>query len=240
VSAVRGGATGCDIASHALRGRTHRGAHAWIIAHVVMDHDFIAIKMTATEAKARILALLDQVASGEEVEITKRGRVVARLVPARGPQALRGALQGVAASAVTTRSCSRPASPGRRSDDAAPRHARRSLVVRRAGAPERGGERGHRVRGGVGRRGDHLVRAGVARRERPRRDHDPASVVAGPVGRAPRDRADRSRDRGGGRRPQGRIPGRPGGSPYLRDRDRAGPTTRDEGPAAPRVPQPVW
>jgi len=58
------------------------------------------IKVTATEAKARILALLDEVTSGEEVEITKRGRVVARLVPARGPHALRGALQGVAASAA--------------------------------------------------------------------------------------------------------------------------------------------
>ena len=60
----------------------------------------MTIKVTATEAKARILALLDQVTSGEEVEITKRGRVVARLVPARGPHALRGALQGVAASAA--------------------------------------------------------------------------------------------------------------------------------------------
>ena len=67
---------------------------------MVMEEDHMAIKVTATEAKARILALLDQVASGEEVEITKRGRVVARLVPARGPHALRGALQGVAASAT--------------------------------------------------------------------------------------------------------------------------------------------
>ena len=61
----------------------------------------MAIKVTATEAKARILALLDEVTSGEEIEITKRGRVVARLVPARGPHALRGALQGVAASAAS-------------------------------------------------------------------------------------------------------------------------------------------
>ena len=60
----------------------------------------MAIKVTATEAKARILALLDEVTSGEEIEITKRGRVVARLVPARGPHSLRGALQGVAASAA--------------------------------------------------------------------------------------------------------------------------------------------
>lgn len=56
--------------------------------------------MTATEAKAKILALLDEVAAGDEVEITKHGRVVARLVPARGPHALEGALVGVAVSAA--------------------------------------------------------------------------------------------------------------------------------------------
>jgi prevent-host-death family protein len=55
--------------------------------------------MTATEVKAKILALLDEVADGEEVEITKHGRVVARLVPAGGPHALRGRLAGVASSA---------------------------------------------------------------------------------------------------------------------------------------------
>lgn len=56
--------------------------------------------VSATEAKARILALLDEVAAGDEVEITKHGRVVARLVPARGPHALEGALAGVAVSAA--------------------------------------------------------------------------------------------------------------------------------------------
>jgi prevent-host-death family protein len=60
----------------------------------------VAIKLTATEAKARILALLDQVAAGEEVEITKHGRTVARLVPARGAAAIRGSLAGVAMTAV--------------------------------------------------------------------------------------------------------------------------------------------
>ena len=53
-------------------------------------------KMTATEAKARLLALLDEVAGGDDVEITKHGRVVARLVPARGPVALEGMFAGVA------------------------------------------------------------------------------------------------------------------------------------------------
>lgn len=55
-------------------------------------------RMTATEAKAKILALLDEVAAGEEIEITKHGRTVARLVPARGPTSLGGLLAGVTAS----------------------------------------------------------------------------------------------------------------------------------------------
>jgi prevent-host-death family protein len=56
--------------------------------------------MTASEAKAKILSLLDEVAAGEEIEITKHGRVVARLVPASGPSALRGSLRGRARSAA--------------------------------------------------------------------------------------------------------------------------------------------
>jgi prevent-host-death family protein len=52
--------------------------------------------MTATEIKARILAVLDEVAAGEEVEITKHGRPVARLVPAKGSHALRGCVAGMA------------------------------------------------------------------------------------------------------------------------------------------------
>ena len=57
-------------------------------------------RMTATEVKAKILALLDEVAAGEEVEITKHGRVVSRLVPAGGSHALKGRLSGVAMSAA--------------------------------------------------------------------------------------------------------------------------------------------
>jgi prevent-host-death family protein len=56
--------------------------------------------MTATEAKAKFLALLDEAAAGEEVEITKHGRVVARLVPATGPKSLKGGVAGVAMTAV--------------------------------------------------------------------------------------------------------------------------------------------
>ncbi len=56
-------------------------------------------KLTATEAKAKILALLDEVAAGDEIEITKYGRTVARLVPAGGSRALEGSLTGIAMTA---------------------------------------------------------------------------------------------------------------------------------------------
>ena len=59
----------------------------------------MAIQMTATEVKARILALLDEVGRGETIEITKHGRTIARLVPAQGAKLLRGRLAGVASTA---------------------------------------------------------------------------------------------------------------------------------------------
>ena len=47
--------------------------------------------VTAAEFKAKCLALMDQVAaSGEGIVITKRGKPVARLVPAREPGTLVG------------------------------------------------------------------------------------------------------------------------------------------------------
>jgi prevent-host-death family protein len=56
--------------------------------------------MTASEIKAKLLAVLEEVADGAEVEITKHGRVIARLVPA-GPRPARpGVLTGVARSVV--------------------------------------------------------------------------------------------------------------------------------------------
>jgi len=61
----------------------------------------VTLKVTATEAKAKILSLLDDVAAGEEVEITRRGRTVARLVPATGPHALKGRLVGAATTAAS-------------------------------------------------------------------------------------------------------------------------------------------
>jgi len=57
-------------------------------------------QMTATAVKAKILALLDEVAKGDEIEITRHGRTVARLVPARGPHALKGLFADVTMSAA--------------------------------------------------------------------------------------------------------------------------------------------
>jgi prevent-host-death family protein len=53
-------------------------------------------QVTATEAKAKLLAILDEVERGAEIEITRRGKPVARLRPARGPQALKGLFAGIA------------------------------------------------------------------------------------------------------------------------------------------------
>ncbi|HXW31964.1 MAG TPA: type II toxin-antitoxin system prevent-host-death family antitoxin [Acidimicrobiales bacterium] len=56
-------------------------------------------QLTATEAKATLLALLDEVAAGDEIEITKHGHTVAKLVPANGPRAPKGTLKGMARTA---------------------------------------------------------------------------------------------------------------------------------------------
>jgi len=55
-------------------------------------------KMSATELKATLLAVLDDVADGDEVEVTKHGRPVARIVPIRNPSGLRGRFAGVSRS----------------------------------------------------------------------------------------------------------------------------------------------
>ena len=51
-------------------------------------------QISASRFKARCLALLDEVAAtGEQIEITKRGRPVARLVPAEEPPSLVGSVE---------------------------------------------------------------------------------------------------------------------------------------------------
>ena len=71
-------------------------SHSGRLMTFINDH--MAKRMTATELKARILSVLDDVASGEEVEVTKHGRTVAKIVPAKGAHALRGKMRGIAAS----------------------------------------------------------------------------------------------------------------------------------------------
>lgn len=61
----------------------------------------MAKSMTATAAKAGFLRLLDEAAAGEEIEITRHGRPVARLVPPTGPRHLKGLFQGRARTAVS-------------------------------------------------------------------------------------------------------------------------------------------
>jgi prevent-host-death family protein len=57
-------------------------------------------QMTATDVKAKLLSLLDDVEKGEVIEITRHGLTVARLAPARGPHALKGRLAGIAMTAA--------------------------------------------------------------------------------------------------------------------------------------------
>jgi prevent-host-death family protein len=51
-------------------------------------------RVSASAFKARCLAILDEVAeTGEEVEITKRGRPVARVVAVEQPRSLAGSVE---------------------------------------------------------------------------------------------------------------------------------------------------
>jgi prevent-host-death family protein len=60
----------------------------------------MAKQVTATMVKANILRLLDEAAAGEEIEITRHGRPVARLVPPAGARSLKGSFSGQAVTAV--------------------------------------------------------------------------------------------------------------------------------------------
>ncbi len=48
--------------------------------------------ISATQFKARCLALLDEAAAGEEIVVTKHGRPVARVLAADAPSDLRGSV----------------------------------------------------------------------------------------------------------------------------------------------------
>jgi prevent-host-death family protein len=56
----------------------------------------MARKLTATEVKAKILAVLHEVEDGEEFEITRHGRTIARLTPARSSRVPWGKHVGIA------------------------------------------------------------------------------------------------------------------------------------------------
>jgi len=58
-------------------------------------------RMTATEIKTKLAAVLDAVANGEEIEITRRGHLVARLEPVKRPLALKNRFAGVVVSAAS-------------------------------------------------------------------------------------------------------------------------------------------
>lgn len=60
----------------------------------------MAKQVTATAAKAGFLRLLDEAAAGEEIDITRHGRPVARLVPPSGARSLKGSFEGRAVTAV--------------------------------------------------------------------------------------------------------------------------------------------
>ena len=60
----------------------------------------MAKTVTATAAKANFLRLLDEAVAGEEIEITRHGRPVARLVPPAGPRSMEGMFQGLARTAI--------------------------------------------------------------------------------------------------------------------------------------------
>jgi prevent-host-death family protein len=67
--------------------------------------------VSVSTAKARLLALIDAVEQGEEFELTRHGRTVARLVPARGARTLRGVLVGPAISAASDEDLFRTGEP---------------------------------------------------------------------------------------------------------------------------------
>ncbi len=62
-------------------------------------HDHMTRIVTVTDAKAHLLALIDEVVDGEEIELIRHGRPVARLVPTTGSNRMRGALTGIAIAA---------------------------------------------------------------------------------------------------------------------------------------------
>jgi prevent-host-death family protein len=55
-------------------------------------------KVTATTLKTHVLSLLDDVERGEEIEVTRHGRIIARIVPVRDFLGLKDMFAGVVKS----------------------------------------------------------------------------------------------------------------------------------------------
>ena len=51
-------------------------------------------KMTITEAKAKLPSVVDEVEQGEEIEITRHGRTVAKIIPVKSHHDLKGLFAG--------------------------------------------------------------------------------------------------------------------------------------------------
>src|SRR5579875_3466579 len=163
----------------------------------------MARKVTATEARAQLLTLLDEVSDGGEIEITRHGRSVARLVPTTAsPTALRGRWSG-------TSCCSPPASGGRPPDRCIARHPCLLLVECRAAPLERPRRRHGGGGGRAGGGGDLLVRAGVADQARTDSDRGSRSLVAARARAGREDRRDHPRDRRHGASLPRSFPGDP-------------------------------
>jgi len=73
-------------------------AQNFISAKNIEQLDVMAMReIPASEAKIKFVSLLDDVVRGETIAISRRGRLVARLAPARDPTRAASALAAIAA-----------------------------------------------------------------------------------------------------------------------------------------------
>ena len=75
------------------------------------EDEHMSKRVTATEAKAKLLSLLDEVEKGEEIEITRRGAIIAKVIPTRGPQWLKDCFAGQVKILATDEELMSPVDP---------------------------------------------------------------------------------------------------------------------------------
>ena len=79
--------------------RVRDGGARLALAGACPQSDDMTFRVTVAEVEADLLRLLDDLAAtGEEIEITRDGRTVAKIVRASRPTTLKGSLVGVAVS----------------------------------------------------------------------------------------------------------------------------------------------